>query len=508
MAQWFGRLRRRRGRGITPRSHTSLPSAMHSGRGSTGAWGRIRMFLGNSAATVSILVFLGLTLATTSLLMLPQAAADSQPTPMPDAFFTAVSAIAVTGLTTVDMSTHWSPFGNTVIFLALQIGGIGVLTMATLLAVLASKRLGLGARKMLAGDVDPSRMHERRDLNAHGMQLGDVKGLLRTVFISVIVIELALSAIIVPRLWLSGLDWLTSLWQGIYLAASAFTNTGFVPLVSGLAPYGNDPIMVGAIGVGVFLGSIGFPVIFALYRAFSVARKRRRKNTLEHARIGLHAKLTLSTTLILLAAGALLIGLLEWGNEKTLGGQDLWVRPMTALFTSMMARSGGFNTVPTEDMGGATHLVLDMLMFVGGGSASTAGGIKVTTLAILFLAAFAEARGSQDLGAYERRIPSDTVRLAVSVVLWGATIVAVSTILILQVTDESLDVVLFDVISAFATCGLSAGLSGPDLAPEAKYILAVTMLLGRVGTVTLATAISGTHRQTVYRRAAERPIVG
>jgi Trk-type K+ transport system membrane component len=239
-----------------------------------------------------------------------------------------------------------------------------------------------------------------------------------------------------------------------------------------------------------------------------VARKRRRKTTLEHARIGLHAKLTLSTTLILLAAGALLIGVLEWGNEKTLGSQEVWARPMTALFTSMMARSGGFNTVPTEEMSGATHLVLDMLMFVGGGSASTAGGIKVTTLAILFLAAVAEARGSQDMGAYERRIPSATLRLAVSVVLWGATIVAVSTILILQITGETLDVILFDVISAFATCGLSAGLTGPDLAPEAKYVLALTMLLGRVGTVTLATAISGTHRQTVYRRAAERPIVG
>jgi trk system potassium uptake protein len=159
-------------------------------------------------------------------------------------------------------------------------------------------------------------------------------------------------------------------------------------------------------------------------------------------------------------------------------------------------------------MDGSTLLVLDMLMFVGGGSASTAGGIKVTTLAILFLAAFAEARGKQDLEVYERRIPSNTVRLAVSVVLWGASIVAVATILIVRISGEPLDKVLFDVISAFATCGLSAGLTGNDLPSEAKTILAATMLLGRVGTVTLATALSGTHRQTVFRRAEERPIVG
>jgi trk system potassium uptake protein TrkH len=508
MAKWRGRSSRRGFRSQSLPGSVSLPSGIPQRAGLAGLGDILRSAVSNSAAVTTIAVFILLTAITTTMLMLPVASEEGTPTPLPDALFTAVSAICVTGLTTVNMATYWSPFGHTVVFLAMQIGGIGVMTLATLLAVLASRRLGLGVRKILASDIDPSRMHERSELDAHGMKLGDVRGLLGTVVISVVVIEIALSLIIIPRLWFAGLSVWESIWQGVYLATSAFTNTGFVPLVSGLGPFESDPVIVFTLGLGVFLGSIGFPVIFALTRALSVARKRRRGQTLQHARIGLHAKLTLSTTLILLVIGALLIGLLEWGNERTLGGQDLWVRPMTAVFTSMMARSGGFNTVPTDEMSGATLLVLDMLMFVGGGSASTAGGIKVTTLAILFLAAFAEARGDQDLSAYERRIPSDTVRLAVSVVLWGASIVAVSTILILRVTDAPLDKVLFDVISAFATCGLSAGLTSADLDPEAKYILAVTMLLGRVGTVTLATAISGTHRQTVYRRAAERPIVG
>jgi Trk-type K+ transport system membrane component len=445
---------------------------------------------------LTIGTFLILTVITTTLLMLPAAAASGEATNLADAMFTAVSAICVTGLTTVDMATHWSPFGHTVVFLAMQIGGIGVMTLATLLAVIASKRLGLSARKMIAVDVDPSRLHEREGLDGHGMRLGDVKGLLRTVLISVIAIEAALAAIIIPRLLIAGLDPVDALWQGGYLAVSAFTNTGFVPLVDGLSPFANDPVMVFTIGIGVFLGSLGFPVIYALARAIKTSRRRRRGLTLSHGRVGMHAKLTLA------------IAALEWGNEKTLGTQDVAYRPMTALFTSMMSRSGGFNTVDTSEFGGATLLVLDMLMFVGGGSASTAGGIKVTTLAILFLAAFAEARGDQDIVVYERRIPSDTVRLAVSVVLWGASIVVFATIAILTITDEPLEKILFDVISAFATCGLSAGLTSSELPDAAKYVLAATMLLGRVGTVTLATALSGTHRQTVYRRAKERPIVG
>ena len=461
-----------------------------------------------SPATATIVVFVVLVFMTTTLLMLPVSSASGEVTPLPDALFTATSAIAVVGLTTVDMATHWSWVGNLVVFFGFQIGGIGVMTLATLLAVLASKRLGLSARKMIAGDVDPSRLSDQQELEGHGMKLGDVKGLLKTVIISVFAIEAVLAAIIIPRLWGSGLDLTSALWQGGYLAVSAFTNTGFVPLVDGLAPYQADPIIVLTIGVGVFLGSLGFPVIYALIRAVRIARLRRRKKTLQHARLGMHAKLTLVTTTILLVVGALIIGALEWGNDKTLGGQPIAVRPMTALFTSMMARSGGFATVPTEDMDGSSLLILDMLMFVGGGSASTAGGIKVTTLAILFLAAFAEARGKQDVEVYERRIPSDMVRLAVSVVLWGASIVAVATIALLRITGEPLDRVLFDVISAFATCGLSAGFTSGDLPAEAKFVLAATMLLGRVGTVTLATALSGTRRQTVFRRAEERPIVG
>jgi trk system potassium uptake protein len=173
----------------------------------------------------------------------------------------------------------------------------------------------------------------------------------------------------------------------------------------------------------------------------------------------------------------------------------------------MMTRSGGFSTIDMADLNGSSLLVSDMLMFVGGGSASTAGGIKVTTLAVLFLAAFAEARGAPAMEAFGRRIPRDILRLAVSVVLWGATIVAVSTIILSQITKAQLDFVLFDVISGFATCGLSTGFTA-DLPPEGKYVMAATMFMGRVGTVTLAAALAASQRRQLYRRPEERPIVG
>ena len=178
-------------------------------------------------------------------------------------------------------------------------------------------------------------------------------------------------------------------------------------------------------------------------------------------------KLTITTTVILFVLGAGAFLLLEYNNPKTYGQLDAGPTIFQSFFMSAMTRSGGFSTIDMHDLNGSSLLVTDMLMFIGGGSASTAGGIKVTTLAVLFLAAFAEARGAPAMEAFGRRIPRDILRLAVSVVLWGATIVAVSTIAILQITKEPFDYVLFDVISAFATCGLSTGLTA-DLPPERR----------------------------------------
>jgi trk system potassium uptake protein TrkH len=248
--------------------------------------------------------------------------------------------------------------------------------------------------------------------------------------------------------------------------------------------------------LGVFLGSIGFPVIYVLSR--NLRRPRR---------WSIHVKLTLLTSAILIVAGAVAYATLENNNARTFGSLNGVDTVFQALFLSVMTRSGGFATIPIDRLNGSSLLVTDMLMFIGGGSASTAGGIKVTTLAVLFLAAFAEARGRTSMEAFGRKIPSDVLRLAVSVSLWGATTVAVSTITIAQITKAPLDFVLFDVISAFATSGLSTGLTA-SLPDAGIYVMAATMFLGRVGTVTLAAALAVSTSRQLFTRPEERPIVG
>lgn len=456
----------------------------------------VDFFAASSPARFAILIFTGLVLLLTAVLSLPIATVDRTSTPLADAFFTAMSSICVTGLTTVNMATHWSTFGTIAILIGIEIGAIGVLTLASMLGLIVSRRLGLKAKLLAASDSNPLRLHAGPVAESQAVRLGEIGGLLSTVAISVLAIEVVITLFIAPRLLLEGADPWAATWQGFYFATSAFTNTGFVPTEAGLAPFTADPWMLSAISIAVILGSLGFPVIFALVKRWRTPH-----------RWSLHVKLTLVTTAILIVAGAVVVYALEWNNNLTLGAQEPAVRPMTATFLSIMTRSGGFSTVDIGQMHDSSLLVMDMLMFVGGGSASTAGGIKVTTLAVLFLAAFAEARGDSDIQAFQRRIPPDVLRLSVSVVLWGATIVAVATIATLQTTNAPLDKVLFDVISAFGTCGLTTGVT-EQLPDAGKYILAATMWAGRVGTVTLAAALAASQRRQLFTRAEERPIVG
>lgn len=458
---------------------------------------RIARFLFTpSPPRIAIAVFSAVILFFTVLLMLPISSAHGRVTNFFDALFTATSAVCVTGLTTVDMARQWSAFGNVTLLVGMEVGAVGVLTMASLLGMMVSRRLGLRARLIAASDQNPMRMHSGPVSETQAVSLGDVGGVLRTVVISVLSIETVLSIVIFPRLLMHGNDLGTAAWHSIYFATSAFTNTGFVPDLDGMNPFRSDLWMLGAIAAGVVMGSLGFPVLFALRRL--VHRPRR---------LPLHAKLTLVTTTILIVVGAFAIYLLELGNPETIAAEPWWLQPITATFMSIMTRSGGFSTIDIDSMHGSTQLVLDMLVFVGGGSASTAGGIKVTTLAVLFLAAFAEARGSDGITVFHRRIPDDVLRIAVSIVLWGGTIVAVASIAIMQISGQPLNRVLFDTISAFGTCGLSTGLA-EQLPDSGKLILTITMWAGRVGTVTLAAALASTERKSLFRLPEERPIVG
>ncbi|MCA1305392.1 TrkH family potassium uptake protein [Microbacterium esteraromaticum] len=475
---------------------SGILSASTPRRGLRGAARWIKHVITSSPSRFAIVVFAALILLFTGLLSLPISSASGTITPLSDALFTAMSTICVTGLTTVDMATHWSPFGNVVIFIGVNIGGMGALTLASLLGLVISKRLGLRAKLIAAGDTNPMRAHGGPVNESQTVRLGEVGQLLTTVALSTLVIEGTVAVLLYPALIWAGIDPIAALWEAPYYAAMSFTNTGFTPNAGGVSVFADDYLVLILLMTSVFLGSIGFPVIYTLA-----------KHVWHVKRWSLHSKLTLITTILLFFLGAAVFLVLEYNNPRTFGSMDATETTMNALFLSAMTRSGGFSVIDIADLNGSSMLAATMLMFVGGGSASTAGGIKVTTLAVLAIAVWSEARGRQSVEAFGRRIPSDVQRVALSVVAWGATIVALSTIVIAQITKAPIIDVLFDVVSAFGTVGLSSGLT-ETLPDSAKYVMAATIFMGRVGTVTLAAAIAATSRSQLYSLPVERPIVG
>lgn len=437
----------------------------------------------SSPARTAMIGFVLVAAACTALLCLPAAAAGPGAASVADAVLVAVSAVCVTGLSSVVTEQHWSAFGISVITVAIQVGGLGILTAASLLGMAMSKRLGVRQRLLAAQATGAS-------------QLGHVGSLLKVVLITMIAAEVVVASLLLPRFLLRGEDFWTALWHSVFYSVSAFNNAGFTVHPGGMEHFADDPWIMTVVACAVFVGALGFPVVFVMSVFWRTPRAW-----------DLHTKLTLTTSALLVVGGWLLLLLFEAGNPRTLGDKNWIATAGEALFLSTVSRSGGFATLDIADMSQTSHVLLDMLMFVGGGSGSTAGGIKVTTLAVLGLAALAEARGLQDTTVFHRRIAPSSIRLAVSVLLAGATIVAVGTMIMLSVTDEPLDLVLFEVISAFATCGFSVGVT--ERAPDAGlYVLSALMLVGRLGTITLASALSQRSQTRMFRYAEERPIVG
>ncbi len=440
----------------------------------------------SSPARLAVTAFAGIIAVFVGLLSMPIATASGQRAPFVDAVFTATSAVSVTGLTTVPTGEYWSTWGHVVILAGIQIGGFGVMTLASLLGLAVSRHIGLTSKLLAASETKTTR-------------LGEVGTLIRTVVVASVSIELVLALVLFPRLAVTESDVGSAAWHSVFYAVSSFNNAGFVPTPDGLVPYYADWWVLLPIIVGVFLGSLGFPVIMTLAATWRSGRRWRRWN--------LHTRLTLVTSVMLVAVGTVVVGVFEWNNPATLGAQDGAARVLSSLFAGVMPRSGGFATLDVGEMREATWLMTDALMFVGGGSASTAGGIKVTTLAVLVIAIVAEARGDRDMDVYGRRIPRSTLRLAVAVSFVGATIVLTSCLILLELTDWTLDVVLFETLSAFGTSGLSTGVTA-DLPDAGKYVIAALMFVGRTGTMTVAAALALRERRRVIRYPEERPIIG
>lgn len=439
---------------------------------------------GASPARSALVAFMLVNLVFAVLLSLPVASNDGRVTPLHDALFTAVSAVSVTGLTVVNTADHFSTAGHVIILIAIQIGGLGILSMAALLTLAVSRHLGVRTKLLT----------QQGGLTTGNV--GEVGALLRIVVVTVLASEALLALILVPKFAAEKGSWLEGLWYGVFYAVSAFNNAGFSLHSGGMAELAHDPVILTVIAVGVFMGALGFPVIMVL---------KQKKWHVRHW--NLHTKLTVEVTLILLVLGAAFFLLFEFTNPATHAGMPWWERVWRALFTSVMTRSGGFAIDDPNTYSPASLLLTDALMFVGGGSASTAGGIKVTTLAVMFLAIVAEARGDREVTAHGRTIAPETLRVAISVLALGATLVLVATLSLVATTGETLQRPLFEVLSAFGTCGLSTGVSA-EAPPAGKYVLTAMMFAGRVGTITFAAALALRQRRVLYRYPTERPILG
>ncbi len=293
-----------------------------------------------------------------------------------------------------------------------------------------------------------------------------------------------------------GEPWDEAVWHGLFLGVAAFTNSGFSSYSDSLVGFAADPVVLGPIMAAVVLGGIGFPVLHDI-----------RRNPRRAARWSLHTKMTLLGTGLLFAGGTAAVLAYEWGNPATLGPLSPPGKLLGAAFHSAMTRSGGFNALDIGQMRPETLAVSYVLMMVGGGSAGTAGGIKVTTFLVLGFVVWAEIRGEPDVTAFGRRISREVQRQALTVALLAVGFVGTATLLLLSVTDLSLDDALFETVSAFATVGLSTGATA-DLGPAGHAVLVVLMFFGRVGTITVATGLALRSRQRPYRYPEERPIVG
>jgi trk system potassium uptake protein TrkH len=418
------------------------------------------------------------------LLMLPASAESGEPTGWVTALFTATGAICG-GLASVDTGSHWSTFGELVVLGLIQAGGLGIMTLASLLALLVSRRLGL-------------RMELTAAAETHSVGPGDVRRVLAGVLLASALVE-TITAVVLAIRFSGGYDVTLgrAVYLGIFHSISAFNNAGFGLYADNMVGFATDPMIMGPMMVAMVAGGLGFPVLF------EIARRLRGK----WMRWSLHAKITIAVYLALLVLGTLAFVALEWSRPGTLGPLGIADKFLVGTFHSITSRTAGFNNVDVAQLQPATLLVTDILMFIGAGSASTAGGIKVTTFALLAFVMLAEVRAEPTVHVLGRRLPATVQRQALTVALLGVGVVMAATLVLLVLTDFSLDAVLFEVISAFGTVGLTTGITG-RLPAAGQLILVALMLIGRLGPITVASALALRDRPRRYELPEERPVVG
>lgn len=428
-----------------------------------------------STTQLIILGFLAAVLVGSVLLTLPIASASGQMTPYLDALFTSATSVCVTGLTVVDTFSHWSLFGKIVILLLIQLGGLGVISFTTGIMVLIGRKITLKDRLLLES----------------AFNLDNLSGLLRflgKVFAGTMVVEgvgaLLSMLVFCPEYGLRGI------WISVFHSISAFCNAG-IDIIgpNSLVPYVSNVELNLVTMALIILGGIGFIVWWDVLRVAGLVRQGEIRRRLFWQRLTLHTKITLTTTAILIVGGALVIALLEWNNPETLGALDPGTRVLASFFQSVTTRTAGYATVTQSGLRAGTVLVSVILMFIGGSSVGTAGGVKTSTIAVIFLSAASVVRGRESVTAFRRTLPEKLVRRASAIVAISLATLLGGTMLLSAFEGCSLSDALFEMASALGTVGLTSGLSA-DLTDPGKLLLTCGMYFGRVGPMSLAIAFA------------------
>ena len=435
-----------------------------------------------SAPRLIVYGFLALVGVGTGLLMLPWSTTDGiSPS---NAFFVATSCVTVTGLSTVGIPGTFTHFGQVMMMVLMQLGGLGIMTVSTLAALLVGQRVGF--RRLLT---------VRTETESAGSPRNTLRLLFQIARIT-FAVEL-LGAVVLSIGFVSvGLGLGEGIFQGIFHAIMAFCNAGFATIPDGdLVPYAGNWLIIGGLAAVITLGGLGFPVLVDLY------------NFREDRRLSIHSRVVLITSAILVVVGVASVAVFEWTNPDTLGGQSLNSRAAMSLLQGVTPRTAGFATVSYPEMRDDTLLVQVILMFIGTAPTSTGGGIKVTTLALVALIVVAQVRGQDRITLFSRTLPRRLVARALSILALASLLVLTSTLALMVSDDLPLLPALFEVTSAFGTVGLSLDVT-PQLSPFGRLLISLLMFLGRVGPITFVLALAARERTPRYRYPEEEIAIG
>ncbi len=417
------------------------------------------------------------------LLSLPMASATGQPLSFIDALFTATSATCVTGLVVVDTGSFFTTFGQIVIMLLIQVGGLGFMTMATLFAFAFKRKISLRERLILQ----------------EAMNQGSMEGIVRLiqkVIVYSLVIELTAAIIFSIRLSFD-LGWKEGMYFGMFHAVSLFNNAGFDLFgdFRSLTVYADDAVMNIVAMSLIILGGLGFVVLSDI---IDVKRNRR---------LSLHSKVVLSTSAVLIIVGAVVIFIFEYTNPRTLGSLNGLGKVLASFFQSVTPRTAGANTLDIAGLRQATQFFIIILMFIGASPGSTGGGIKTTTFATLIGALITMTRGKEDVVFFEFRLAKERVYKAITLTMMALLLVIGVTMILSTTEDVQFLVILFEATSAFGTVGLSMGLT-PHLTTFGKIMIVLTMFAGRLGPLTLAYALGPKKEKELYQHPEGKIIIG